>query len=286
MTADFAVMVFLASVFGAVVSVALWVFGRYDTGVEEKFSGYTTWMFEQSKLLHLELTWWWCRLIIISSTVLTGVLAGVVAGRLWVGITGALLGLYIPRYVMKVLIARRRARINDQLVDGFVLISNALRAGLGFQQALSLAAEELAAPLSQEFDMVLSENALGVAMEKALEKMADRVGSGDFTMAAVGINVLRGTGGNLATAFDRIVHVLRERKRVEGKISSSTAQGRMQGLILVMIPFAIVVILGYMNPEMFRPMYTTGLGWAFLILAGILDLVGWLIIRKVITIDV
>ena len=247
---------------------------------------YTTWLSEQFKWLFLDVTWWKCRLIILGSVVGLGLLLFILTGSVLLGVLGLAGGVFIPRIAVRVMVKRRRKMLTEQLVDGLIMVGNGLRAGIGLQQSLSMAARELQPPISQEFDLVLRQNALGASLEKALEGMTARAQIRDFSMAVLGINVLRKSGGNLAEAFDNIVHVLRERKRVEGKISSATAQGKMEGIVLVLIPFVIVLALSQMSPEMFRPMYTTALGWVFLCLAGILDVIGWLMIWKIVSIDV
>ena len=277
-----AMAAFFTAFFALVVYLAL----RYRTKVDGWIGDYATWVNEQCKWMFIDVSWWHCRWYIIGSIAGVSLVLFSITRLIFMGVIGLAAGALLPRIVVALMVARRRRTLNDQLVDGLIMVGNGLRAGIGLQQSLSMAARELRAPLAQEFDLVLRQNALGQSIENALDDMSERARIPDFTMAVLGITVLRKTGGNLAEAFDRIVHVLRERKRVQGKISAATAQGKMQGVILVCIPFVIVVALSQLNPEMFRPMLTTWLGWLFLGLAGLLDLIGWLLIWKIVSIDV
>lgn len=282
MSLAFVMAAFFAASFALVVYLAL----RYRGKVDGWIGNYATWLSERCKWMFIDISWWRCRWYIIGSILGMGVLLFAITHLVFMGVLGFVVGALLPRVVVSIMVAKRRKALNDQLVDGLIMVSNGLRAGISLQQSLSMSARELRAPLAQEFDLVLRQTSLGQSLEKALENMSDRAGIPDFTMAVLGITVLRKTGGNLAEAFDRIVHVLRERKRVEGKISAATAQGKMQGIILVCIPFVIVVALSQLNPEMFHPMLTTWLGWLFLGLAAVLDIIGWLFIWKIVSIDV
>ncbi|HMR25499.1 MAG TPA: type II secretion system F family protein [Oligoflexia bacterium] len=192
----------------------------------------------------------------------------------------------LPLIILDFMWKRHLAIFDRQLVDGLNLMSNSLKSGLNLQQALSVLVKEMPKPLSQEFALVLSQKKLGLSIDQALEKMLERLPSNDLSIAIHSILILRETGGDLSETFDIIAHTIRERRKVDGKIEGLTAQGKMQGIILFSMPFAFGAFLYITNPQYIQPLFTTTLGWMFIIFAVILQTVGYFWIKKVISIDV
>lgn len=184
------------------------------------------------------------------------------------------------------LYARYVRRFEAQLVDALIMASNALRVGLSLPQALDIVAKEMPPPISQEFALTLAEHRMGKSLDDALGHMADRVPSLDLTMVVNAVLILRETGGNLSETFETIVHTFTEREKVKDKISTLTAQGRVQGVILMAMPFVLGYLLNLVNPEYMQPLFTTVLGWILLTFMVLMLLAGGLLIRKIVTIDV
>ncbi|MCB0309360.1 MAG: type II secretion system F family protein, partial [Bdellovibrionales bacterium] len=143
-----------------------------------------------------------------------------------------LFGFLLPTITMKFLWTRRLSAFNEQLIDALNLLSNSLKSGLNLSQAIQVLVREMPNPISQEFGVVLSQEKVGLTMDDALEKLSERVSSEDLSVVIQSILILRETGGNLSETFDVIANTIRERRRVDGKIQSMTAQGKLQGLIL------------------------------------------------------
>jgi tight adherence protein B len=146
--------------------------------------------------------------------------------------------------------------------------------------------DNLPHPISQEFALVLSQLRLGRSVEEALIEMGERIPRPDVQMFVTAINILKETGGNLAETFTTIVLTIRERQKVEKKIQAMTAQGLMQGIIITLVPIALILIFLAVNPSYITPMFTTALGLVLLMLMFALQIIGGLTIRKIVKINV
>jgi tight adherence protein B len=178
----------------------------------------------------------------------------------------------------------RRRRINkfdDQLADGLVMASNGLRAGFSMLQAFDVVSKEARPPLSQEFELLLKEHRLGYELDEALRHLYERMPTTDTRIFVNSILILRETGGNLTEIFDTISETIQERKRVQKKIKTMTAEGKTQAVILAILPIALGFILGMMTPEVFSLMYTTFLGWILIILMALMEGAGFFWMLKI-----
>ena len=212
---------------------------------------------------------------------LQGIIRGVVVGCIAAGCS--LMG---QRFILKVLKIRRLERFNHQLVDALTTMSNALKAGFSIQQAFESVVTEGSNPISQEFAMFLQQLRVGVRFEEALADMETRVGSDDLTLMTQAIEIARQTGGNLTEVFDRIAETIRERHRIEGKIKSLTAQGRIQGRVVGSMPFILGFVLYFLDRQMMMSFFRSSIGIVLLIVMLIMQLCGAYFIRKIVNIDV
>jgi len=197
-----------------------------------------------------------------------------------------IVGFLIPKLYLKRMEKRRIQMFEEQLVDGLTTISNCLKSGFSFPQALEMLVQEGLAPLSQEFSLVLREYRLGRSLDEALSHLLKRVPSEDLDIAITAILTTREIGGNLADVFDQIAEVIRERSRIQGKIRALTSQGKLQGIIVGVMPLLLGVAVHFVDPELMRPMYTTLLGWGFLVVILIFETIGGFLIKKIVTIDI
>jgi tight adherence protein B len=198
----------------------------------------------------------------------------------------AVLVVVLPRVVYTQIHRRRRLKIALQLPDVLLMIASSLRAGTSLQIALDLAIRETPAPLSQELGVVVREQRLGLALEEALETMARRLKMEEVDLVVTAMTIARDIGGNLAETLDRLASVLRAKAIMEGKIRSLTSQGKLQGLIVGMLPLFLMLVLSSMQHDAMHPLFHTWWGWAVLGVIGILELIGFLMIRKIVNIDV
>src|SRR5690606_1079322 len=170
-----------------------------------------------------------------------------------------------PKPVVDLMYQRRVRKFTLQMIDGLSLMSNGMKSGLSIVQSMGLVVQELPDPIRQEFNLVLSENKLGVSVEEAFNNLAKRIQSDDVEMFVTSVNILKETGGNLAETFDTITTTIRERIKLEQKIDAMTAMGRMQGMILLAVPGVIGGHLYMSDPEFMKPLFTTTLGWIILL---------------------
>ncbi len=229
-----------------------------------------------------ELLLWGGLLALFTFIIMPGMILGVI-----LAIGAFFVGLRIPLILAKTVIKKRRiARFTTQMVDALTLMANGLRSGLNVPQTLQIVVDEMPAPVSQEFGLVLDQNRIGVPLEAAFENMAKRIDTEEIYIFSTSVNILRETGGNMAETFDTIVKTIRERMKLAKKIDALTAQGRTAGLIVGMVPFGTAGMMYVIDPDFIRPLFTTLPG--FFIVLVVLGLVaaGLFIINKMVQIKV
>lgn len=174
----------------------------------------------------------------------------------------------------------------QQLPDGLDMLASGLRAGLTLVQAISNLVEEMPAPLSKEFEMILKENKLGISFEESLEKIKEKINDFNFDMFVVSVVISRQTGGNLANILNQISATIRERHKLRLQVKTLTAQGRLSGTIVSVLPFALVGIISLLDPNFIKPLFETAFGLGILALALIMEITGVLLIKKIVSIDI
>lgn len=212
------------------------------------------------------------------------VLGGSIPGVLF-AIAGGLLGYLAPRLYVSRARQRRAAKIEGQLVELVPSLASSLRAGFAFQQAVEVAADQLAQPLQGELQLLISDVNLGASMDAALLDMSRRVGSADLDMIVTAIMVQRTTGGNLSEVLDRTAETMRERERIRGELMTLTAQQRLTGFILSIYPVAIGLLLLALMPSMWSKLFTEPVGQGLLAAALALQALGFLFIRRALRVD-
>jgi len=169
------------------------------------------------------------------------------------GLAAGLLAFSLPGRYASILRQRRRIKFNEQLVEALATMSNALRAGFSISQAFESVIESGERPIAQEFSVVTQQLRVGMSFEDALASMDERVGSEDLTLVVTAIDIARKTGGNLTEIFDRISDTIRSRMRIERRVRTLTAQGRMQGMVVSLMPIVLGGILTLMKPGLMLP---------------------------------
>lgn len=198
----------------------------------------------------------------------------------------AFIGWRLPKPIVKVLIKRRIKAYQGQMIDGLTLLANGIRAGLSVPQALGMVVSEMPKPISQEFNVILQQNRVGVPLEECFENLAKRVPTEDNDMFVSSVNILRETGGNLAETFDTIIAVIRERIRLQQKIETYIAQGMIQAYTIGAMPFVIGGLFLASDPNGFQKIVSSPLAMIMVAGAIILDMIGMAIIMKIIKIEV
>lgn len=206
-----------------------------------------------------------------------GILLGFVLGAV---------GYALPPLLLKVLRARRLARIEKQLVEFAPMLAAALRSGFALPHGVELAAQQLGPPLADELKLLMNDVNLGAPMDSALLDLGRRIGSADLDMMITAILVQRSTGGNLAEILDKAAETLRERERIRGDLNTLTAQPRFTGLLLSVYPMAIALLLGALMPSLWVLLFTEPLGRVFLGIALGLQVVGFVVMRRLVNIEI
>ena len=181
---------------------------------------------------------------------------------------------------------RRRDKFNSQLPDTLATMSNALRAGFSIVQAFGSVVEMGEAPISEEFEILQRQLSIGMSFEDALDSMSQRVGSDDLTLVTTAILISRKTGGNVTEIFDKISETIRGRMKIERKVKTLTAQGRMQGIIVSVMPLFLGIVMTILKPKLMLPFFCSFAGFVSCLAVVALISVGWLFIRKIMQIDV
>ena len=214
--------------------------------------------------------------ILLPNLILGMILGGIVT----------ILGWQVPRYIIQYLFKKRSDLFVSQMVDGLTLLSNGVRSGLTVPQSMERVVENLPAPINQEFGLVLSQMRLGLSLEEALNNLGERVPMPDVQMFVTTVNILKETGGDMSETFSIIVETIRERQKIQKKIEALTAQGLMQGVIMTLVPFVLMIGFLIFDPEYVMPMFSTTFGIILLFIMLILQAIGGVVIKRVVTIKV
>jgi tight adherence protein B len=208
-------------------------------------------------------------------------------------LVGAFIGFMLPRFWLGRRKSGRLGSFNKQLPDTITLLANGLRAGSSFLQAVELVVRESRPPVSTEFGRVIREVNLGLPFEAAMENMVRRVRSEDLELMATAINIQHTVGGNLAEILDSIAYTIRERIRIKGEIRTLTAQQRLSGYVVGFLPIALAGFLFVAAPNFMAPMFQNPpealglpLGVVILAFGGFMMFIGFLLIRKIVDIEV
>ncbi|HWO94359.1 MAG TPA: type II secretion system F family protein [Dehalococcoidia bacterium] len=202
------------------------------------------------------------------------------------GIAAVAGGALVPWVILRQARARRLKLVHAQLVDAFTLIAGAMRSGSNLTQALEATMRELPEPAREEFLHTLEELQVGATVEEAFGNLGERVQSPDLDLVITAIVIQRQVGGNLAGILETTADTMRQRQRIRGEIKSLTAQGRLSGLIIGLLPVAVFLMLTFINPEYMEPLTTTNTGRLVLGLGVGLEAMGFFVIRRIVSIEV
>ena len=204
----------------------------------------------------------------------------------FLGISFGITGFQLVPIVYKTLYQKRCAQFTDQMVDALTIMANGIKSGSNPQQSMSRVVEIMSNPVRAEFSQVITQVQFGQSFEEALTDLGERIPLPDVQMFVTAINILKETGGNLAETFQTIVSTIRERQKLEKKISAMTAQGVMQGIIVTCIPFVLLGVFMFIDPDYMKPMFNTTLGLILLAAMLGMQIIGGVVIKKVFTIRV
>ncbi len=202
------------------------------------------------------------------------------------GLVIGLVGYNAPKFYVNRRIKKRVDKLNQQLPEALTIISNALKAGFGLLQALNSASDQLAHPIATELGRTIHEMNIGSSAEEALLAFSDRSKSYDLDIVVTAILVQRTVGGNLGEILDTVAGTMRERIRIRGEIQTLTAQQKLTGIVIGLLPIGIGLLFEIMSPGYISPLFTTTLGKILIGVSCVLEVIGVLVIQRILNIEV
>lgn len=215
-----------------------------------------------------------------------GIMGFLFTGNIFFTVILAFLGMNIPGFILSGRIKKRVKTINNQLGDTIAILSNSLKAGHSFFQAVDSVAKEMTGPISEEFVKLQKEINLGGSTEDALENMVERIGSDDVELMVTAVLIQRQVGGNLAEILDNISNTIRQRVKMKGEIKTLTAQGRISGFVISMLPLGLALIMLVLSPEQITLLFREPIGLLMIGMAVISEILGIVFVRKIVNIEV
>jgi len=194
------------------------------------------------------------------------------------------IGLTVPPFWLHSAWKKRMALFDRQLGDALSIIGNSLRAGFSFNQSIESIAREMPDPIAKEFAKTIREIRLGLSLDKALLNMVERLNNGDLELIVSAVLIQRQVGGNLSEILDNIAETIKERLKLKGDIKVLTSSGRISGSVVGMLPVFIMGILMLINPGYVGMFFNSTIGRGMLVLGCILEVTGFLIVRKIVDI--
>lgn len=277
-------IVLLMSFLSAFVLVLI-IFSVVNRGLEEYEDRYATKGAQNLENMFLFIS---TRQLVVLTVAVASVffLLGLVLANIYVAVMLGAFGFFIPFLGIRYLKKKRVEKFNRQLVDALTQMSAAFKAGLTLPQAADNISKEIPPPLGQEFSLLVKEIKLGTPIDEALTNMCTRVNSEDLDLVVTSTNIARQLGGNMAEMYDIVSATIRERFRLEGRIKALTAQGKMQGWVVALMPLALGVFLYYYRPDLMKPMLAANFGKILVGAIILMEVLGMLFIRKIVNIDV
>jgi tight adherence protein B len=217
---------------------------------------------------------------------LMGAIAWVLSHSLFLAAVATVVTALAPRFLLKFLRRRRLDKLEQQLPDTLLMLAGGMKAGVSLTQAVQQLVLESQPPVSQEFDLVLREQRLGVSLDEALDNLNRRVPLQSITLTVSAMRIAAETGGQLAETLERASQTLRSKLAMEGKIRALTSQGKLQAIVVGALPLFLMYVLNKMEPAAMNLMFTTQTGYATLVVIALLEIFGVVIIRKIVDIDV
>jgi tight adherence protein B len=216
----------------------------------------------------------------------SGIIAGLIGLPWYLILIVVIVGFIIPINFMKRKRRKRLASVNYQLIEVLGTMANSMRAGFSFMQAMQLVGQEIPDPLGREFDRLVRQAALGVPIDTVFEELVDRLPNKELDVVVRAILAQRKSGGNLAELLETMEETIRGRVRILEELKTLTAQGRLSSWIITLLPVALGLYFALVNWEYFSPMFKHPLGWMMIFVGATSNIIGWLIIQKIIRIEV
>ena len=208
------------------------------------------------------------------SPIIVGVAVLLITGKLIFGIIGLIFGILVPKAIVRQIQLNYHKKFHVQLVDALLLLSSSLKAGLSMTQAFTVVVEEMPAPISHEFGLILKESRMGVNLDEAMLHLKHRMPGDDTSLFVTAVLVARETGGDITTVFGRLVETIRGRRKLKERIATLTFMARFQGFIMAMLPVAFGMLVYQMNKDYFKFFFNEPMGRILLVAIVVLQSIG------------
>lgn len=207
-------------------------------------------------------------------------LLGLKFGSVIIGLLiGAIMGFLIPSFVIKNIASSRKNKFRAQISDGLMILSSCLKGGFSLLQAIETLVEELPPPISQEFGLILRENKMGMSLEESFEKLNKRLPSEELNLLTTAILVARETGGDITQLFSILINTIRAKIKIQDSVKTLSLQGKIQGVIMSLLPIGFAMMVYSFNPNYFDVMLANPLGRMLLVYAVISEIIGIFLIK-------
>ena len=229
------------------------------------------------------------RMVVVANLIgvfIVGAFAYVAAESAIVGFFFAGLTLFVPLLLVRHLVAKRRQKLETQLVDGLTTLASGVRAGLTLTQSMEMLVKNATGPIQEEFSQLLREYQMGVDLNQAMRNASNRIESPLYRLTFTAIEMHRLRGGNAGESLDRIAESVREIQRLEGKLDALTAQGRAQASMMAGMVFVFIIIYYMIAPETVSLLFTDAWGRLILLVVAVLVVIGFLWIRRIMEVDI
>lgn len=207
-----------------------------------------------------------------------GIVCYVATRKLWLALLIAICGAFAPIWAVRLLDSKRRNKFVHQLIDGLMIMNSCLKGGLTLIQSFEVLAEEMSPPVSQEIALLNREIKVGVTLEEALIRLSERMPSEEMTLVSSAILVARETGGDLTRVFSKLIDTIRDRLKLKELVATLTLQARLQSIVISLLGPVFFVIVRKIKPDHFDIMLKDDLGRLFLLLAVVLQILGFILI--------
>lgn len=198
----------------------------------------------------------------------------------------AVVGWFLPTVWYRIKVMKRKERFDAQILNLAMTLANGLRSGMALPQALDAAAQRIGVPMREELSVVMRECRLGLDLPESLERLYLRMPGEDLRLLITSIRLTLQAGGSLADVLERMIEMIRARTDFQERIKNKTAQGKFEAVAMSMMPLVVYVLLRLIDPALMRPLTTTPIGWGAIGAVCVLDFVGFLVIKKIVTIEV
>lgn len=223
---------------------------------------------------------------VLAAALLIGILSFALTRNLLVTLIFAAMTVAVPRAILSIMVRRRSKAFERQLPDTLTLLAGTLRAGYSIGQGFEAVSTEIDDPMGRELRRVVTETRLGRPLDEALEAVADRMQSDDFSWAVMAIRIQREVGGNLAELLVTVAETMTQRERLRRDVNTLTAEGRMSAIVLGLLPPGLGLIMWAINPGYMSTLFQPGMGYVLLGIGTVAMLIGFAWMKKIITIEV